>query len=224
MEDLNNLRKQFADSIGYKGDFDSKEFDIEFLSWLKIRLEILGDYEYLLEELDIDFMNDNTAEVDKSPFDSVVLPFNTKIITPYIDRFVNYHDSFNFDKRLIPGNIEVEYGVPYLRSLFDNNISNYISNLDVDNFMTQNPYDGFEKYKFHELHNTGIYGVVLGIYGNTYDKDYNSKLKSLYDVKSLFLDSDYVENYYVFGDKYFYVVASEFDKPNPIYVKSKKKA
>ena len=55
MEDLNNLRKQFADSIGYKGDFDSKEFDIEFLSWLKIRLEILGDYEYLLEELDIDF-------------------------------------------------------------------------------------------------------------------------------------------------------------------------
>ena len=224
MEELNNLKKQFADSIGYKGNVVSKEFDIEFLSWLKNRLEILGDYEYLLEELDIDFMNDNTAEVDKSPFDSVVLPFDTRIITPYIDRFINYHNSFNFDTRLIPGNVEVEYGAPYVKSLFDEKAINYISNLDVDVFMTQNPYGGFDKYKFHELHNTGIYSVILGVYGNTFDKDFSFKIKSLYDVKERFLDADYLENYYVFGDKYFYIVASEFDRPEPIYVKSKKKA
>lgn len=208
MNALGNLRKQFADSLGYTGSFNSKEFEKEFLCWLKIRLTTLEDYVFLLEELDVDFKGNNVAEIGKSCYDSIVLPFDSKIITPYYKEFINYHDSYNLKKRVLPGYFKVtEYG-PRATFPTDKSFSSIVSHYYANTFMTQNPYENINSLNFDLLHNIGIYNIILGVYGNTYDKDYKSKLKDLMEVKNRLIDNNYMENFYNLQDEYFYFISS----------------
>ena len=74
--------------------------------------------------------------------------------------------------------------------------------------MTQNPYSPKHIMNWDEIHNKGEKEIILGVFGNIYDKDSENKIKELKEFKNKLIGS-YSEDYMVENDTYCYVVASD---------------
>ncbi len=74
--------------------------------------------------------------------------------------------------------------------------------------MTQNPYTIYDLEYWDKLHNRGIHNIIVGMYGNIYDKDKEEKLDLM---RNLFqkLDEEVITDYEILSDEYFCVIGSK---------------
>ena len=187
LEYVNKLIEQFENATGIKNS-NTIGFVREFVEWLGERRNILDDYIEVLDYMDLDYNSSLTAEIGKGMNDSVALKNNnTKIITPY-----TYGMKKN-KNRIIQG--ELVY-----REKPNNN-------LNIDTFMTQNPYKNITGW--NRINDK--YQIIAGVYGKTFDRDRTKKIKMLKELKENLL-YPYKEEYVRVKDSYYYVVATRKKK------------
>ena len=87
--------------------------------------------------------------------------------------------------------------------------------------MTQNPYIRQNIINWERLHNSGNSRIILGMYGNTFDKDRVDKLNELRRFKNKLIEGTYKEEQAIYGDTYCYVIASDENVKRLVKVKTK---
>lgn len=155
-----------------------------------------------------------TAEVGKGCVDSIVIPYDTTIISEYAKGIIMVEKS-----RIIPSGMIVIEGTPVAFNI--DKESRETSSLNTSKvktstkykdsfskFMTQNPYVDMNIARWEQLYNSGRYNIVVGVYGSTYDKDIDAKIKRIKELESK-LSLPYVKESGTVGDTYCYAVASK---------------
>ena len=207
---IKSLINRFASANGIKNpDINSKQFIDEFSQWLKSRKAIGREYTYFIDYMGFNFANPDCAEIGKSQYDSIVVPFETTIITPASKPFKGVDE-----KRIITGNMRVYEDVPLLvrHDTQGYNSVDQIPNDIIRTFMTQNPFGQSSIAGWGDLHNSGNNDIIVGIYGSTHDKDMNEKIKMMQALRDK-LQRQFIEDMSVDGDSYFYVLGSDrFEK------------
>ena len=195
---LNNLLEQFRLATNSKIDINSKEFLKDFANWLKERQVIGEGYTEFLDYMALRFQDSDCAEIGKGDYDTVVKPYNTRIITPNAV-------SFEMDRvknRVVPGNIEVlDRSVVLVR----NNKPIYLLSDVISTYMSQNPYSVSEFLNLIDVSNSVGSNIILGVYGSIHDKDKSAKVDELRDLSKR-LNYGFISNYETSNDTYYYVV------------------
>ena len=199
---MREVMEQYLLTMGIKNVNElSDEFLSEFYEWI-IEYKKIGD-EYLefLNYLDFNYEDSRCVEFGKGKFDSLVIPFKTKIITK--DKSIK---GVNQD-RIINGSLKVCYSEPLL---IEDNKVDILSNkvFDIHTFITQNPTSVNKILGLEDLHNSGFYNIILGIYGNNNDKNKNDKINLLKKIKERLNDLDYKDEYASFNGNYYYAIGS----------------
>ena len=207
---------QFKRATGIKStDLDSEESINEFKNWLITRRNISKHYLSMLDSMNISRIYEReTAEVGKGCVDSIVIPYDTTIMSEYTNGIIMVEKS-----RIIPSGMIVVEGTPVAFNI--DKESRETSSLNTSKvktstkykdsfstFMTQNPYVDMNIACWEQLHNSGRYNIVVGVYGSTYDKDIDAKIKRIKELESK-LSLPYVKESGTVGDAYCYTVASE---------------
>ena len=201
-EYLKKLFKQFKEANGIK-DKSAKieDFKEEFNRFIFTR-QLMGEhYIYLLDNLNLEYEGREVAEANKGHFDSVVIPYGTTLITPYYYKFLK--------SRVIPKEFVPFEGLPIL--VEETEVGNKIEEIKPDEFkpfMTQNPYTVYDLEYWDKLHNRGIHNIIIGMYGNIYDKDRSEKI----DLMRTFLqklNGEIISDYETLDDEYFCVIGSK---------------
>lgn len=197
-EYLKLVYKQYCDALGY--DYQGEYKDSELVSWILKRKE-LGELYYLhLQNLGLKPRIDdtNTIEVNKGKYDSVVDKTNMTIITPY-------NDSFTKKGKIIPGKFQVNYSTPTI--VTQNRVLD-LSKLTNYRIMTHNPYHSYDIEGWEKLPNTGKNDILIGVFGEIQDKDYQAKLEYLKHIKQLLRSDSYISDSFTINDAYFGYVAT----------------
>lgn len=196
-EYLRLLFKQYCEALGSK--YQNVSLDNQFVDWILERKKIGEQYYSQLKELDLNSKIEeyNTIEVNKGKYDSVVDKTDMTIITPYTD-------NFNRDGKILTGNFEINYSIPTF--VTQNAIFN-ISLLKDFRIMTHNPYHIFDIDGWEKLPNQGYNEILIGVFGKTYDKDYNDKIKHLQHIEQL-IRSNTLMDFFTINDSYIGYVAS----------------
>lgn len=210
MKRLDNLINQFIQAEAIKHpDINSKEFLQDFSNYLKQMQHHAKVYTKFLSSLGFDFKEENTVEVGKGKDDTVVIPYNTNIITTDPEyRFLDVDQ-----KRIIAGKMIVCSKFAFLYN--GQNITrlpHYMRNI-----MTQNPYNEKEIDGFDDLHNYNNANIIVGMYGSIHDGDIKHKVSMLKNLKHR-LNANIIEDYGLNDETYFYVVGSSLKEEK---VKSK---
>lgn len=187
---LNNLMEQYKKAKGFNNLVLNLD---DFYNWLEQYKKNAVNYASMLYSMNLIFIESNTAEVNKSINDSIVLPYNTTIISPYID------DSYK-DNNVIKTKFEIQRGIP--------NYNNFRN--DIIRYMTHNPYSSFndiELMNWKYMHEYTGYEIVLGMFGSIYDDDREDKIKLLEFIKKS-TTTPMISQYDVLNDNYFYAIAS----------------
>lgn len=197
-DEIYNLIGQFMAATNTKNvDINSTEFKKEFLNWLKMLNESRKFYLNVITYMSLNNEpNEYTAEIYKSKYDSVIKNKEPLIITPF--------NTGLEDKRLITGTFNVsKYGTCYINN---STVSKY--NIDINTYMTQNPY--YEDYlnNWDKIHNNTYNKIIVGFYGKIYDKDKFEKMKILKTLSNK-LDDNQAREFVTFEDNYYAVVASK---------------
>ncbi len=204
---LKNLVEQFKQATGTKNvDTNSQAFISEFESWIKQRQLDGNEYLGLLDYMELSkFSDPMTAEIGKGQFDTLVKDFDTTIITPYSKGIIVPDSS-----RIITSDFRVYEGTPVLMRQTEKGTTQVdpITSTSALTFMTQNPYTPEQIANWEQLHNGRESDIIVGIYGSVYDKDTESKIKQIENLRDR-LDESYKEEYAVVGDTYCYAIASE---------------
>ena len=200
-EYLKNLILQFAQATGVENvDIHSESFINEFTSWIFERKKIVPNYQEFITYLSKNpCIGASSVEIGKGEFDSIAIDSEVSIITPYTEGVKKTKGS------LIKGNFLVVEEMPLIEVEEKGKIEVYSVN-DVYRFITQNPYTQKELVNWENLHNSGRC-ITVGVYGKVYDKDIESKIKLMEELKSK-LFSGYVSEYNTERDNYMYVVSS----------------
>lgn len=197
-EYLKLVYKQYCDALGY--NYQGEYKDSELVSWILKRKE-LGELYYLhLQNLGLTPKMDdtNTIEVNKGKYDSIVDKTNMTIITPY-------SDSFTRKGKIIPGQFQVNYSNPTI--VTPNKILD-ISELKKFRIMTHNPYHSYDIEGWEKLPNTGKNDILVGVFGEIQDKDYQAKLEYLKHIKQLLRSDSCISDSFTINDSYFAYVAT----------------
>ena len=200
---LNLLIKQFKQATGIKNiDVNSQSFISEFSEWIKSRQDISRNYLALLDYMELSKVAGyDTTEIGKGRYDTIVKPFNTTIITPHIAGLESLGNERVINSEFVViGNTPVLFG--------SNKNGKPIDTSSTLTFMTQNPYTPFEIRNWEDLHNSGNYDIIVGIYGSINDKDVETKIRQLENLKSRLTDS-FKEEETVINGAYYYAIASE---------------
>ncbi len=216
-EYLNNLIKQYSMAEGItKIDTQSRKFNNEFFDWINSRQSIAKKYVHFLDNMGLNFKEENCAEIGKGEFDTIVKPFNTTLITPAI--IMEAIDS----NRIINGNMNVYEATPFLvRHVNGETQLKEISSDIIDTYMTQNPFTLKKISGWENLHNSRKYDIIVGIYGSTYDKDIKTKIKELKALRDKLSYEDFKEDYVISNDNYFYVIGSSRRIKEPTKIKTR---
>lgn len=203
-EYLFNLIGQFKTATGCQNiDINSREFISDFNAW-RSRNRINGEHLLnLLDNLGIIYDTPLCAEIGKGKYDSLVIPYETTIITPYIEGL----DKRPYDGKVIESYFQVLTGAPLLTST-KNDISADVELIKPEKITTFMTYNNPNIKGWHELHHNPHNAVIVGVYGKNYDKDKEQKLKSLRELRALLFDT-YIEDSIDFGDNYCYVLATD---------------
>ncbi len=200
-EYISYLMQQFisASSKTKKIDVSSEAFLKEFKSWLKERQEIMTEYKCLLDCMDLEYDYPSTVEVGKGSLDSLsAIKSNISLITPYASDLKSQSNN-----KIIQGNLEVvdiDYPQPSVN--LDKRTQNIYS------FMTHNPYKLHNIKGWDLLHNVDGYRIILGIFGNTFDKDIEEKenlIQAFRDSLEGYADIEFARN----KDKYYSVLVTK---------------
>lgn len=203
------LLEQFKKAYGLaKVDLHSNELISHFYEWIYKRQIDGENFLRLLDEAEIDTDVISCAEVGKGKFDSILMPYNATIITPYYETFRNCQKPE--DGKIITDTFDVIGGVP---TLTDKNPiipeMRIIKPEEIQTFMTFNPYADENIYRWAQLHNNKNYSIIFGVYGNIRDKDRDEKLQLLKRLKYLLFDSYTIDIDAVIGNNYYNITASD---------------
>lgn len=207
------LQFKFANNIEHV-DESSQEFIDEFFMWLDDMKKAGDEYTQFLDYLRFKFNDFHCAEVGKGDYDSVVKCYGSTIITPFADSFSGIGK-----ERIMLGDMRVLSGCPMLVVSGKHSFKREIPNDIIGTYMTQNPLSYHDVSNWDVLHNSGYNGIIVGVYGSTYDKDIENKIKILESLKFKLNNYNLLEGYTTFRDNYFYVIGTE----NP-HIKTKNKS
>ena len=202
------LLNQFKNARGVKNiDVNSAEFIKDFSNWIEERQMIGKRYLNRIKKLGLYQDSLHCAEVNKGINDSITIGDNTKLITPYIDSSLLYDSN-----RVIEGDFYVnkQYVFPFVSN--DDVLMKVISSKDVNTYMTNNPYSFDMIDGWDALNNSRHNDIIVGVYGNAYDKDRQDKIEELLRFRKRLRNISEID--YTIGDRYFYVVASSKNKSN----------
>jgi len=168
---LKNLFKQFCRAYGIKKvDPKDKVLVRTFFEWLETEKKEKDDfYRKLLKIMNLDIDNKRTVEVGKTVHDSIVLPYETRIVTPYEKGFEDYKERVTIANLrfhgslpiLIQKGVHVDHAIP---------VDMY------DKFITQNPYTGKEIADWNNFQHQDI---IVGVYGDINDADRKNKMRQM---------------------------------------------
>lgn len=203
---LDILIEQYQKATGIKYvETCSGSFLKEFLEWVEQRQKIGENYIRLLNSMNVNYDDTKCAEIGKTEYDSVVMSYHTTIISPYIISNKPEHLG-----KLILGDFTIVDANPTLLKILNGRIvKRAIEAYQIKTFMTQNPTSDSEIKDWKYLHNCGDNNIIIGMYGNTYDKDLEDKLKRIKNFAETLTKADYKEDFDSVGDTYFYALASE---------------
>jgi hypothetical protein len=181
-------------------DVDSEEFLHDFSSYISHRKAQAEEYFYFLQYLGFDFNNSHCAEVGKGEHDSLAFISNTTLITEFTDAFKE-----DFKDRIVKGTVKVNEN----DALFvHDQLSLVIPPHIINTYIQQNPYFYANISGWENLHNSKKNNVIVGVYGNVFDKDINNKINLIKRFKDNLEENTYKEGYEVHNDSYFYAVGS----------------
>ena len=215
MENKDNLKHvliQFANATGIKGltinnvihNSEIKSSLLRFIMDKKMASNRFIDFIY---DMNADVLERTTAEVGKRECDSVTVPFDTTIISPY--EYKEVEDK----ERIIPARLVVWDEKPVIYFKTSTLRSMYIlPEKRIETLMTSNPDTLTEIANWDGLHNSGNFNIMVGIYGYLYDKDKETKLQILKTIKEKLLDNDYIFDYNTINDIYLAAITSDREK------------
>ena len=190
---LRHLIDQYMDATGIKClPTNNERLKKEITEWLKERDSLTDTYKMLLDCMDIEYNHPMTAEVGKGFQDTIVYNNNTTIITPYPNNLER-----NIKNKIINASLQ---------------ISCQNANLPptplpkIDHLMTENPYTRTDINNWEYIFNDSNIYATIGVFGRTYDKDKDKKIKMLKEFKERIIDTTYKEQYYRLKDEYGYVI------------------
>lgn len=209
-EYLRNIIKQYNSATGSKmTSIDSKANLSELLMWLKLLEKTSAVYLENLEQLNFyNCFQINSYEIGKGGFDTLFKQLDTCVITPY-SKTINSLDS----DKMISSDFCVCDSNPTLKQIDKSgeiNLEPLISSSELT-FLTHNPYDFSKVLDWADIHNHGTNNIILGVFGNLFDKDRNFKLAELKEIKDR-LRLPYIEKYVTIGDSYSCVLATDINK------------
>lgn len=146
---------------------------------------------------------DESVEIGKCEFDSIALDSGIIMITPY---FKNTEKSNNL---VISADFKVCDRKPI--AIMHNNSEHILESIDtkfVKRFITHNPYTQGCIENWEQLHNSKE-NITIGIFGSIYDKDMETKIKQVENLRNSLYDEEFKEEYETDEDNYFYVVSSD---------------
>ena len=205
-EYMKELLNQFrlARGINPHG-FDPKTYESEFLEWLSNYTK-MGEYyfRWIKENGVLKELSPEVAEIGKGRYDTVTLNQPTTLISPYIGHLDVPNTIFNYD-------FTVFNGMPLYRGRKPHDLVE-----DVDIFMTQNPYCMAIMLNWPQLYNYNDFDIIIGLYGNTFDKDREDKLRHLKIWREILRDEFEIKEV-TDGDQYCYVLSTNYTKYNKKY-------
>ena len=177
-QDIEYLELLMASFMRATDTFDapvnSSAFFKEFRDWLLKRQVILNDYIALLEKMNLDFKSSKCTESGKGFYDTIVRDnYSTKTVSPYANNVTARIDFSVID------------GKPfYIHSYGENNEKCicYLPPKHTHTFIIQNPYFQEQLNGFEQLHNSGLYDIIVGVYGGLTDKDQTLKIDQIIDI------------------------------------------
>ena len=221
-EYLNKLIEQFKLTRGITDNVYTVEFMTEFKEWLFL-LQLLGDeYGRGLDRNCIYFGNEKYAEVGKGPKDSIAIMYedmDTTIISPYF----NYYLKLNPYRNIINANFKVTGDIPTTVKDVEYGEAidvEVIKPKDIEVFMTHNPYNLDTLTNWIELHNNPNNGIIVGMFGYTYDKDYSDKIEYMESLRKGTI-IPYKYDSYTIGDKYFSMFSTDMYEKGKTYTKKR---
>ncbi len=198
---LNHLKNQYMQALGIY-EINNNNEEIKYMSeWIKNRRSLGISYLDFLENHNL-FLNDSSCgEIGKGKYDSV-LSFLDKptIITPYISTFESvlpkYYLGCDFS-------IDTNSGKPYISNIIDISCPG-----QIESYITQNIYSINEIKRWPIAYFKDNKKIIVGAYGQFYEKDRKSKIAELQFLKNK-LGEHYLEYYDTNKDGYFYVICSD---------------
>lgn len=199
------LFKQFADSRGINIeniDIHTNEFISDVGRWI-VKNQLIGDrYRDFVDYMGVAPSHEyNIAEVGKGKFDSIALKLDLPIITEFSAGMASESYSPIISKEFI-----VVSGKPALFPVFTDSVHAFTLS-SIGRFVTHNPYNECFIADWQELHNSGG-NITVGVFGDIHDKDKESKIKMLKELKTKMILDGLKDEYSTDGDMYFYAIAS----------------
>lgn len=197
---LEQLALQYEQATGDKVKFSDKiVFSNDFYNWISDRSNDGLKYLKMLEYLRIDYEED-LLEVGKGKLDTLVKgDYGSIILTPYFDSFYKTDH-----RRIICGDLFV--GKDNNHGTINTKISSpRISLKDFNKVATHNPYDLDGILAWSNLFSSNNQ-VILGMFGNLEDLDYNKKIEVLENIKRRLSSDEYIERYETVGSTYMYTL------------------
>ena len=147
-------------------------------NWLFIRHEIGKRYIEYLNNLGYDVKTQETAEIGKGLFDTIVRKYETTIISPYIEKI----DS----NRVFTYSLNLSTSYPTLMKYGKNMRIEDLASVPkyINTFLINNPYQRNDLFGLENLINKGEFNAIIGMYGQTGDNDKAKKLKILYQLSN----------------------------------------
>lgn len=182
-EYLMALYYQYCNARGIKNiNFAKMKDDEDFINWIVQNRQTSKIYKDYLSYLEVP-LYDGT-EVGKGKYDSISSK-DMKIVSPY----------------------GITLGVlPSKLMITDRNVlivtSRIISLAKTNLFITHNPYSYQDISSWHKIHNSGMYDISIGVYGNACDRDRETKIELLSKLADK-MDTDTELTQDTLGDKYF---------------------
>lgn len=207
---LRDLFEQFKSSLGL---YDITVNDINnnkklltmFDEWIKKRRELCHYFAKMLDEVGINCWDDTSVEVGKGIFDSIVIPYNSFILSKYTNEFTSLDDSL--DDRVIRGYLEIDdFGVPSI--VYNDKVLIRDAQDYFNTFLTFNPYTISAIRGWDRIHNSDNGNIVIGVFGDSSDKD---KAQKIYHVRSIKgkLQYGYNETYASQDGNYYYIIGTK---------------
>jgi len=202
---LDYLYNQFGNSMGFdilNTNVDADEFMSAFVCWIKKNQLIGEEYKSFVDYMDVTPSHEyNIAEVGKGKYDSIALNLNLPIITEFSAGMASESYSPIINKEFF-----VVSGKPALLPLFDDSVDAFTVS-SIERFVTHNPYNECFIADWQELHNSGSH-ITVGVFGDIHDKDKESKIKMLKELRTKMNLVGLKDEYATDGDMYFYAIAS----------------
>lgn len=204
-EYLNKLIEQFKSAKGIKSvDVNSKEFINEFREWILSRKSIGNNYADFIEYMGCypTIFNGEAVEIGKGQHDTIALDNTIGIITPYsegLDVII---------PEIVVADFKVQNGLPTMIKNSKNAVqSEIVDTTRVRRFLTHNPYDESCISNWEQLHNNKE-NITVGVFGSIYDKDKNTKIRQIEELKDKMYNYSFKEEYDTLGETYYYAVSS----------------